>query len=100
MLHQRHHHLSSALNINVDLFLTTLHRTTMPTRARFKEQGVVVVAAVVEVETLFYLHEPLLCQRDDFPRRLRGRNNIASDLLHEEIIELETWCGPGAGETR
>ncbi|PBK62048.1 hypothetical protein ARMSODRAFT_981034 [Armillaria solidipes] len=62
----------------------------MPARTRFEKQRVVVVIAVIEVETLFFLHEPLLRQRDDFPRRQR-RNNIMSDLLHEEIVEWETW---------
>ncbi len=96
--HQRHYHLSSTVNFNLDLFMTALHRTTLPARIRLIEEGIVIVIfAIVEVEALLCLHEPLLRQRENFPRKRRWRN-IAIDLLHEEIVEWETWCGPGAGE--
>ncbi len=77
------------LEVNLDLFMTTLHRATLIHRTGFKEQGIVVVVALVEVETLVCLHEPLFRQRHDFPRRRRRRHNIAIDLLHEEIAEWE-----------
>ncbi len=75
--------------------MTTLYWTTFHTQTRFKEQGIIVVIALVEVEELLSLHEPLFRQRHDFPGR---RRNIPIDLLHEEIIKWETWRGSGAGE--
>ncbi len=69
------------------LFMTTLYWTAFHSQTRFKEQAIIVVIALVEVEAVLSLHEPLLRQRDDFPRR--RRRNIPIDLLHEEIIEWE-----------
>ncbi len=70
--------------------MSMLDRTTLPARTRFEKQEVVVIA-IIEVETLFSLHEPLLRQRDNFLRRQRRRDNIAIDLLQEEFVEWETW---------
>ncbi len=94
---QRHHHPPSSLNVNLDLLLTALQRTTLPGRTMFDEQGVIVVIALVEVKALLTLHEPLFRQRDDRPERQRRRNNI-SISLHGEIVEWETRRGIGAGE--
>ncbi len=95
MLHQCYHHLSSTLNVNFDLFLTTLHQATLISQTVFKKQGVIVVT-VIELEALFCLLEPLLHRWDGFLWR-QSRNNTMIDLLHEEIIEWEAQQGLGAG---
>ncbi len=90
-LHQHHQDLSSTMNINLNPFMTALHRTTLPSHTLFEEQRVIVVGiAIVEVQALLSLHEPLFHQRDEVPQR-RRMNNIAIDLLHEEIVKWETW---------
>ncbi|KAK0486798.1 hypothetical protein EDD18DRAFT_1111020 [Armillaria luteobubalina] len=76
------------------LRISTCSRTTLPVRARFKEQGIVIVA-VIEVEVLLSLHESLLRQRSDFPRRRRQWKKATIDLLREEIVEWETGVGHG-----
>ncbi len=68
-----------------------------PLRLVLIEQGLVVFVALFEVEALLCLHEPLLRQSDDSPRR-RRRNNIEDYLLHEEIVECETTVRIGAVE--
>ncbi len=90
-------HVSSTVNVNVDLFAAKLNQTTLLSRNQFQEHGVVVVA-VFEVKALLSLLEPLLRRRQDFPRRWRRSNNIAINILHGVIIKLETRRGLGAGK--
>ncbi len=64
------------MDVNLYLFLATLHLTTLPSQTQIKEQEVIVIVTVAEDEALLSLHEPLLRQRDDFLWRQR-RKNIA-----------------------
>lgn len=74
-LHQCHHHLSSALNIDHDLL-----------GSGFKQQ-IVVVFSICEDEALLAPLESLLLQKCPVGQR----RNIAMHLLRKEIVECKIW---------
>lgn len=64
MLPKRHYHLSGAFNVNLDLLVASLHRTTLPSWTWFIETFVV-TATVIENEALLSHCGPLVLQRND-----------------------------------